>query len=128
MFVSLSNKAMVLERFSGSSSSVSSSSFSTLESTPDRLCSGSDRMVEKELEAAEALADLAYFGIRETSCGNWGLKGKRAGKRVKSESPPCDLSLNLVDSVSRTWDLANVVTYFSFLLCLCFSGSFNIYV
>lgn len=49
-------------------------------------------MVKEELEAAEALADLAHLAMRENSgaesAGNWGLKGKRAKKRVKSESPP----------------------------------------
>ncbi|XP_050381419.1 uncharacterized protein LOC126798479 isoform X2 [Argentina anserina] len=49
-------------------------------------------MVKEELEAAEALADLAHLAMRENSgtesAGNWGVKGKRAKKRVKSESPP----------------------------------------
>lgn len=69
-------------------------------------------MVEKELEAAEALADLAHFAKRECcaaeSAGNWGHKGKRAGKRVKSESPPTELGLNPPDPVTRYSDLAEV--------------------
>lgn len=69
-------------------------------------------MVEKELEAAEALADLAHFSVRECSggesAGNWGHKGKRAGKRVKSKSPPSELGLNPGDPVSRYSDLTEV--------------------
>ncbi|GKU98342.1 hypothetical protein SLEP1_g11356 [Rubroshorea leprosula] len=61
--------------------SVSSSSASSPLSAADRL----------ELEAAEALAGLAYLATRETvpdSAAKWGRKGKRLKKRVKSESPP----------------------------------------
>ncbi|CAH8385467.1 unnamed protein product [Eruca vesicaria subsp. sativa] len=47
-----------------------------------------------ELEAAEALADLAQLAVmREQvfeSAASWGSKGKRVRKRVKTESPPCD--------------------------------------
>lgn len=51
-----------------------------------------DRMVEMELEAAEALADLAHLATRENggaaeTATNWGGKGKRVRKRVKTESP-----------------------------------------
>lgn len=45
-----------------------------------------------ELEAAEALADLAQLAVmREQvfeSAASWGSKGKRVRKRVKTESPP----------------------------------------
>ncbi|CAN7042054.1 unnamed protein product, partial [Brassica oleracea var. botrytis] len=47
-----------------------------------------------ELEAAEALADLAQLAVmREQvfeSAASWGSKGKRVRKRVKTESPPAD--------------------------------------
>lgn len=45
--------------------------------------SAADRM---ELEAAEALADLAHLAMRESSGSEWGSKGKRARKRVRAES------------------------------------------
>lgn len=54
--------------------------------------SAADRM---ELEAAEALADLAHLAMRESSGSEWGSKGKRARKRVRAES----------DSVSTYSDL-----------------------
>ncbi|CAH8391088.1 unnamed protein product [Eruca vesicaria subsp. sativa] len=62
-----------------------------------------------ELEAAEALADLAELAImREQvfeSAASWGSKGKR--KRVKTESPPCDSELKRDDSETfSTPDLA----------------------
>ncbi|CAK7343410.1 unnamed protein product [Dovyalis caffra] len=54
--------------------------------------SAADRI---ELEAAEALADLAHLAMREGSGSEWGSKGKRAMKRVRTES----------DSVSTSSDL-----------------------
>ncbi|KAJ6407600.1 hypothetical protein OIU84_010980 [Salix udensis] len=54
--------------------------------------SAADRI---ELEAAEALADLAHSAMRESSGIEWGSKGKRARKRVRAES----------DSVSTCSDL-----------------------
>ncbi|KAL0799801.1 hypothetical protein Bca101_054976 [Brassica carinata] len=62
-----------------------------------RCCSspsGEDAANMTEIEAAEALADLAELAImREQvfeSAASWGSKGKRVRKRVKTESPPCD--------------------------------------
>lgn len=106
------------ERCSASSSSGSSS---TSSSAAGRFCEGADRMVEKELEAAEALADLAHFAVRgfsaAESAGNWGHKGKRVGKRVKSKSPPTELGLNPTDPVARFSDLAEVsISLSSYLL------------
>ncbi|PON42838.1 Basic-leucine zipper transcription factor [Parasponia andersonii] len=96
---------------SGSSSSAcyssSSSSSATSSPAPTSLRGGgADRMVEEELEAAEALADLAHFGMRE-SCGgeSVGVR-RRKGKRVKSELLPPKPGLDLVDSVARCSDLA----------------------
>ncbi|KAG2686541.1 hypothetical protein I3760_09G010300 [Carya illinoinensis] len=89
-------------------SSVSSSSASTTSSS----MSAADLMVKIELEAAEALADLAHLAVRESggggSGGKWGSKGKRARKRVKSESPPADsvFQLSPVDLVPSCSDLA----------------------
>uniref|UniRef100_A0A6N2K6S3 BZIP domain-containing protein n=1 Tax=Salix viminalis TaxID=40686 RepID=A0A6N2K6S3_SALVM len=54
--------------------------------------SAADRI---ELEAAEALADLAHSAMRESSGIEWGSKGKRARKRARAES----------DSVSTCSDL-----------------------
>lgn len=76
------------------SGSVSSSSTASLRSSPAE--SAEDRMVDMELEAAEALADLAHLAMIENGGGsgaaetatNWGCKGKRVKKRVKTESPP----------------------------------------
>lgn len=76
------------------SCSVSSSSTASLQSSPPE--SAEDRMVDMELEAAEALADLAHLAMIENGGGsgaaetatNWGCKGKRVRKRVKTESPP----------------------------------------
>ncbi|KAF2307604.1 hypothetical protein GH714_030113 [Hevea brasiliensis] len=70
-----------------------------------------DRMVRIEIEAAEALADLAHLAMRECgsgdSGGKWGSKGKRGKKRVKSESSPDDCASNPVpDSVHSCPDLA----------------------
>lgn len=60
-----------------------------------------------ELEAAEALADLAHLAMRESSGSEWGSKGKRARKRVRAES----------DSVSTYSDLPRVrFLIFFFLL------------
>lgn len=90
-------------------SSSSSSSGSATGVSVDRFGGAADRMVKEELEAAEALADLAHLAMRESSgaesAGNWGLKGKRAKKRVKSESPPGHLGLNPVDPVPTCPDL-----------------------
>ncbi|VVA91877.1 unnamed protein product [Arabis nemorensis] len=56
--------------------------------------SGEDVANMTELEAAEALADLAQLSIMRgnvfESAASWGSKGKRVRKRVKTESPPCD--------------------------------------
>lgn len=76
------------------SCSVSSSSTASLQSSPPE--SAEDRMVDMELEAAEVLADLAHLAMIENGGGsgaaetatNWGCKGKRVRKRVKTESPP----------------------------------------
>ncbi|KAJ8754217.1 hypothetical protein K2173_002117 [Erythroxylum novogranatense] len=83
---------------------VSSSSCSSSSSSTSPSPTVADPMVRVELEAAEALADLAHLAMRETngvdSNGKWGSKGKRAKKRVKSESPSSDSAWNpVVDSV-----------------------------
>ncbi|XP_041028836.1 uncharacterized protein LOC121268576 isoform X1 [Juglans microcarpa x Juglans regia] len=89
-------------------SSLSCSSASTTTS----LTCAADGMVKMELEAAEALADLAHLAVQESAGSGlrrkWGSKGKRAAKRVKSESPPGDSAfrLNLLDSVPSCSDLA----------------------
>ncbi|KAG6619060.1 hypothetical protein I3842_Q109800 [Carya illinoinensis] len=73
-------------------------------------------MVKMELEAAEALADLAHLAVPESAgsglCRKWGTKGKRAAKRVKRESPPGDSAfrLNPLDSVPSYSDLAEVIS------------------
>ncbi|CAN1200639.1 bZIP transcription factor 1-D [Linum perenne] len=74
-----------------------SNSNSATSSSSSSFYSPVDRMVRIELEAAEALADLAHLAMRENGGGSpskWGSKGKRAKKRVKSESPPHDSPLN----------------------------------
>ncbi|KAK3226787.1 hypothetical protein Dsin_006649 [Dipteronia sinensis] len=88
---------------SSSSSSLPSSAAGVVE----------DRMVEMELEAAEALTDLAHLAMRETetpeAANNWGNKGKRVRQRVKSESPSSHsgLDLNLLDPATRSSDPAD---------------------
>ncbi|XP_048138816.1 uncharacterized protein LOC115726974 isoform X2 [Rhodamnia argentea] len=50
-----------------------------------------DRLVKIELEAAEALADLAHFALRRStgsSGGKWGSRAKGMKKRARSGSPP----------------------------------------
>ncbi|KDP42718.1 hypothetical protein JCGZ_23658 [Jatropha curcas] len=94
-----------------SSNSSSSSSSPPSSSSSGSFSSEADRMVRIELEAAEALADLAHLAMREggrsDSGGKWGSKGKRGKKRVKSESPPADWFSNpVVDSVRSCPDLA----------------------
>ncbi|KAF8114370.1 hypothetical protein N665_0039s0129 [Sinapis alba] len=79
-----------------------------------RCCSsssGEDAANMTELEAAEALADLAQLAMmREQvfeSAASWGSKGKRVRKRAKTESPPCDSELKRDDSETLpTPDLA----------------------
>ncbi|KAJ4850694.1 hypothetical protein Tsubulata_005801 [Turnera subulata] len=76
-----------LRRASASSSGSTTSSGEQLEAA------------DREMEAAEALADLAHLAVRESgaaSAAEWGSKGKRAKKRVKSESPSSDSLLNPV--------------------------------
>ncbi|KAK0585319.1 hypothetical protein LWI29_026808 [Acer saccharum] len=88
---------------SSSSSSLPSSAAGVVE----------DRMVEMELEAAEALADLAHLAMRQTgtpeTANNWGNKGKRVRKRVKSESPSSHsgFDLNLLDPATQSSDPAD---------------------
>ncbi|KAJ0257391.1 Basic-leucine zipper [Hirschfeldia incana] len=57
-------------------------------------CGEEDAANMTELEAAEALADLAQLAVmREQvfeSAASWGSKGKRVRKRVMTESPPAD--------------------------------------
>lgn len=69
-----------------------------------------------ELEAAEALADLAQLAVmREQvfeSAASWGSKGKRVRKRVKTESPPAD------SETLPTPDLAEVSRLFAFPIFL----------
>ncbi|XP_022144691.1 uncharacterized protein LOC111014317 isoform X2 [Momordica charantia] len=89
------------------------SSCSALRSFSSSSCSSSytamaaDQMVKVEIEAAEALADLAALAVRESgaqpSDKKWRtkLKGKRARKDVKSESPTNDF----LDSLPSRSDL-----------------------
>lgn len=63
------------------------------------------RMVNIEMEAAEALADLAQLAVRGSGSGSGGEVAGRAGKRVETESP---LSDSQVDSVPSCPDLAQV--------------------
>lgn len=68
-----------------------------------------------EMEAAEALADLAQLAIMRKqvfeSAASWGSKGKRVRKRVKTESPPSDSLLKPPDSETLpTPDLAEVLS------------------
>lgn len=100
---------MDLERCSVSTSSSSSSSSSGSSSSGV----AADQMMRIEMEAAEALADLAHLTMRECrsgdSGGRWGSKGKRGKKRIKSESSPDDCASNpVVDSVHSCPDLAPV--------------------
>jgi len=76
-------------------SSLSCSSVSTTSSSVSAAVDVADPLVRIELEAAEALADLAYLAVRASGGREWGSKGKRARKRVKSESPPGDSALKL---------------------------------
>ncbi|XP_023528184.1 uncharacterized protein LOC111791175 isoform X1 [Cucurbita pepo subsp. pepo] len=82
-----------------SSSSTRSSSSSSMEA---------DQMVKVEIEAAEALADLAVWAVRDSgvqpSETKWRIKekkGKRARKEVKTESP----TSAFVDSLPSRADL-----------------------
>jgi hypothetical protein len=95
-------------------SSLSCSSVSTTSSSVSAAVDVADPLVRIELEAAEALADLAYLAVRASGGREWGSKGKRARKRVKSESPPGDSALKLnrvVDSVPSSSDLAEVSSF-----------------
>ncbi|XP_010527692.1 PREDICTED: uncharacterized protein LOC104804992 isoform X3 [Tarenaya hassleriana] len=91
---------MELEQVSSccSSSSPSPSSSAASDSSP----LGEGAADRTELEAAEALADLAQLAlVREKvveSAAKWGRKGKRVRKRVKNESPPCNPVLKPADS------------------------------
>ncbi|KAI9154042.1 hypothetical protein LWI28_020228 [Acer negundo] len=94
--------------------SVSGSSSSSSSSLPSSAAGVvEDRMVEMELEAAEALADLAHLAKRGTgtpeTANNWGNKGKRVRKRVKSESPSSQsgFDLNLLDPATYSSDPAD---------------------
>lgn len=77
---------MVSGRCSGSTGSGCSSSSSPATNSPAAVA---DRMVEEEIEAAAALADLALLAMREgcaaDSGGDW-FRGGR--KRLKNEPPP----------------------------------------
>ncbi|CAH2036807.1 unnamed protein product [Thlaspi arvense] len=90
---------------------ISSCCSSSSPSVPSSSSSGEDAANMTELEAAEALADLAQLAImREQvfeSAASWGSKGKRVRKRVKTESPPCDSRLKPADTETLpTPDLA----------------------
>ncbi|KAM7262543.1 hypothetical protein ACFE04_000226 [Oxalis oulophora] len=73
------------------------------------ICSSSSSAAAfTEMDAAEALAELAQLAVKDnvsvstpsaTGGGGWGSKGKRVSKRVKSESPPLDSELKLKKSV-----------------------------
>ena len=95
---------------SSSDSSFSSATYSPAAGTAEVrfFGGGADRMVEEELEAAEALAGLAHLATRESCGGESGMIRCRKGKRVKSESTQPDLSLELADSVTKCSDLAQV--------------------
>ncbi|XP_062117562.1 uncharacterized protein LOC133831318 isoform X2 [Humulus lupulus] len=103
---------MISRSYSGSSSSGCCSPSSSANSSPPvatagtLFCGGADRMVEEELQAAEALADLAHLAMRE-SCGgeSVGIRSRK-GKRVKSKSPPVVFGVDLANSVTKCSDLA----------------------
>ncbi|KAG7028094.1 hypothetical protein SDJN02_09274, partial [Cucurbita argyrosperma subsp. argyrosperma] len=90
-----------------SCSGLSSSSSSSTCSSSSSLFMAADQMVKVEIEAAEALADLAVLAVRESggepSEAKWESKwkGKRARKEVKTESPIC----GFVDSLPSRVDL-----------------------
>ncbi|XP_044506732.1 uncharacterized protein LOC123226266 isoform X2 [Mangifera indica] len=69
-----------------------------------------DRLVEMELEAAEALADLAHLAMRESGGGgtvtNWGLKGKRVKSDSLSPPGPSGMNLTPIDPVQHCSDPA----------------------
>ncbi|XP_023539889.1 uncharacterized protein LOC111800433 isoform X3 [Cucurbita pepo subsp. pepo] len=90
-----------------SCSGLSSSSSSSTCSSSSSSFMAADQMVKVEIEAAEALADLAVLAVRESggepSEAKWESKwkGKRARKEVKTESPIC----GFVDSLPSRVDL-----------------------
>lgn len=121
------------------SCSVSSSSTASLQSSAAE--SAEDRMVDMELEAAEALADLAHLAMIENGGGsgaaetatNWGCKGKRVRKRVKTESPPGQSGSDLnsedpeppcLDPIDVSFRISAITFFFFFIYCyFCeFSG------
>ncbi|XXG63040.1 hypothetical protein AAC387_Pa05g1310 [Persea americana] len=65
-------------------------SLSSLNGSFDRECGGSDRMVKKELDAAQTLTDLAELALSEAANPsrdeNWGNRGRRSRNRLKSEA------------------------------------------
>ena len=102
-----------------SCSGLSSSSSSSTCSSSSSSFMAADQMVKVEIEAAEALADLAVLAVRESggepSEAKWESKwkGKRARKEVKTESPIC----GFVDSLPSRVDLdlrIQVVDYLFF--------------
>ncbi|XP_021908716.1 uncharacterized protein LOC110822808 isoform X2 [Carica papaya] len=92
------------------STSSSSSPFNPPSSAGTSAEDAADMVADRtEMEAAEALADMAQLAMREKpaeSPAKWGSKGKRVRKRVKSESSPSDSRLSLVDSAPPCPDLA----------------------
>ncbi|KAJ8899602.1 hypothetical protein K2173_018576 [Erythroxylum novogranatense] len=95
---------MDLERGAFPSRSCSSATCSSSSSSSLSPSLAADPMVRIELEAAEVLADLAHFAMREanvvSSNSKWGCKGKRAKKRVKTESPLSDSAFIPVDAAT----------------------------
>lgn len=81
-----------------------------------------DRLVEMELEAAEALADLAHLAMRESGGGgtvtNWGLKGKRVKSDSLSPPGPSGMNLTPIDPVQHCSDPAEVSFLEYYLLIL----------
>ncbi|EXC26927.1 Transcription factor HBP-1a [Morus notabilis] len=84
---------MVTGRCSGSSGSGCSASASA-------HSAAADRMVE-EIEAAEALADLAHYAMREGSAADSGGDWTRRRKRVKSQSTPPAESVTLCSDLPQ---------------------------
>lgn len=108
-----------------SSFTASSTSSSPEASAADRASRkkskcGTDLMVRIELEAAEALADLAQSAVRKRenssaeSGGQWGSQGKRACKRLKDDCPVIDSE----KAVHKSSELAKVCLLY-LLLVVC---------
>lgn len=120
-----------------SSFTASSTSSSPEASAADRASRkkskcGTDLMVRIELEAAEALADLAQSAVRKRenssaeSGGQWGSQGKRACKRLKDDCPVIDSEKAVHKSSELAKDQARAVTGQQLYKSTCTNGVINI--